>query len=1292
MEDKGSHSMCVRVQVEGVPVYGLIDTGADITIIGGNLFKKVAAVARLKKKNFQPADKIAHNYDGKPFQLHGRMMMEITFQEKTLRTPVYIKMDAQDQLLLSEGACRQLNIVTYHPEAQVWRGGQARRRQGSAEQRDQAKVPAVHVRLLTTLRIPPHHSTVVGVRAGQGQKQLLLEPTQSNPKLHALLEGAALVETRPDGVANIILTNKLGHTVRVQQGASIATASVAEVVDPATNLEGDPWPDTPAVPVRAVSAEASRVEKLFALLPKEEVSLTEDQQQKLNSCLVHHHQAFSLEEGERGETDQIQMHIDTGDSPPKKQHLRRMPFAVRQEVAHQLQRMQEMGVIRPSTSPWSSPIVLVRKKDGTLRFCVDYRHLNSVTKADTYPLPRIDDLLDQLGKSRHFSTLDLASGYWQIPVDPASCEKTAFTTHRGLFEFQVMPFGLKNAPAVFQRLMEQVLRRLNPEDGPDFVSVYIDDVLVFSPSFEEHVDHVSQVLNALHNANLKLKPTKCHFFRQEVEYLGHLLTTEGLKPNPSNTSAVINFPPPSCLQQLRQFLGLASYYRRFIPGFAKIAYPLHFLTKKGVKFAWSEECQEAFQTLKEKLTSPPVLCYPDFARDFVLETDASTKGLGAVINQIQGDGRPHPVAYASRALTPAESNYAITELETLAVVWACSHFHAYLYGHNVVIYTDHSAVKAILGAPSLNGKHARWWTKVYGSGIRDIQIQHRTGRENTNADALSRSPQMPAPPEGTVEAEVQVATVSTSAELNDMDVEQLLELPPATSVPDDFGAEQLKDPHLAELISYLAKEDLPQDPHRAHKIAAKASMFAMVDNILYFIDPKRRNRKRAVVPQHLRQTIMEENHSGPMAGHFSGNRVYSALARSWWWPGMYSDVEHHCRICPQCAFVSGAKHSQKPLLQPIPVQRAFQIVGIDIMDLPKTDKGNQHVVVLQDFLTKWPLVYPVPDQKTHRVVKLFTEELVPMFGVPEALLSDRGTNLLSNLMLDICEILGTKKLNTTSYHPQCDGMVERLNRTLKSMLRKHAATFGPQWDRYLPGVLWAYRNTPHESTGEKPSFLLFGFDCRTPSEAAWLPSVISPGTDISDYRQELMLSLTSARELAASCIQKAQSRYKAQYDKNLSPAEYHIGDWVLVHFPQEETGRMRKLSRPWHGPYRILSQNGPDVTIVKVYHPQHGTIQVHQSRIKPCPLDFPAGSYWYGTRRPGPGRPPRWTEELVDQLPTQADNPQNNSTDLPPEDPVCSEPTLTEDCAESNSGSPTTTSRSHHTYSLRPRVSPPKRL
>ena len=356
----------------------------------------------------------------------------------------------------------------------------------------------------------------------------------------------------------------------------------------------------------------------------------------------------------------------------------------------------------------------------------------------------------------------------------------------------------------------------------------------------------------------------------------------------------------------------------------------------------------------------------------------------------------------------------------------------------------------------------------------------------------------------------------------------MLAVPPLTSSYQDFSVEQAKDPEIQQLLCFIQHGTLPESNNSVCKVAAQAPFFTLVDGVLFFVNPKHRDRKQCVVPRHLQQTIMQEHHSSPMSGHFSGEKLYKVLSRHWWWQGMYGDVIAHCRSCPQYAIVNASGKINKPPLHPIPVERVFQIIGVDIMDLPLTENGNRHVVVFQDFLSKWPL-FPVPDQKAERLARLLVNEVVPFCGVPEALLSDRGTNLLSHLMKDVCRLLGIQKLNSAAYHPQYDGVVERFNRTLKTMLRKHADVFSNQWDKFLPGVLWAYRNTPYDSTREKPSFLLFGIDCRSPSEAAYLKPAATYPVDIDDYREELQVSVTSARKLAATTIQKAQKKQNTIY-------------------------------------------------------------------------------------------------------------------------------------------------------------------
>lgn len=635
-------------------------------------------MARLKKSAFKKPDRTPYTYDRQPFSLDGKLELDITFDNCTMRTPVYVKMDAPDPLLLSEGVCHHLGIVKYHPSV----GADPPATQSSSPD---AHVPIVRVKLIHSTRIPPMKSTVVpvqlvGKRPAHGLA--LLEPLCGDDFPHF---ASSLVNIDEQGCCNMMITNPTGFTQKLEKDdivgqvvdAECVSADCSDIEMGEEGLDGDRGAGGEAVEVvgsaggrygsggnddcggcgaggdsvgvmgmvvgsgvggqveevigreegrprndstepseatdpirhnvRRVRANtAERKQRLGKLLVDVGSTLCWQDKDRLRHLLLSHHQAFAVEDGERGETDLIQMTIDTADASPRRQPVRRIPFAVCAEVARQLQEMQTQGVIEPSCSPCASPVVLVRKKDGSLRFCIDYRHLNLVTKPDVFPLPRMDDLLDQLGRSKFFSTLDLAHGYWQVKMHPDSCEKTAFTTHQGLYEFRVMPFGLRNAPAVFQRLMQCVLAGLNPAEGPDFVSVYLDDVIVFSRTLEDHLHHLSLVIDRLAKAGLKLKPSKCHFISQRVQYLGHLLTPEGIRPNPDRVAAVRDYPAPTSVKGVRQFLGLASYYRRFVKNFARTAQPLHNLTQKGAHFHWSPECEEAFLQLKQRLSTSHV--------------------------------------------------------------------------------------------------------------------------------------------------------------------------------------------------------------------------------------------------------------------------------------------------------------------------------------------------------------------------------------------------------------------------------------------------------------------------------------------------------------------------------------------------------------------------------------------------------------------------------------------------------------------------------------------------------------
>ena len=463
------------------------------------------------------------------------------------------------------------------------------------------------------------------------------------------------------------------------------------------------------------------------------VQLTYDQKGELRDLLLTKDHAFAWTLMELGKTIAGENRISTGNASPIKQRPYRFSPQENEVVRLEIEKMLEAGIIRKSKSPWASPVVVVPKSDGSPRFCIDYRKLNSVTKKDVYPLPRIDEALDTLAGSKYFSALDLKAGYWQIPLSNEDAEKTAFTTKFGLFEFIRMPFGLSGAPAIFQRLMDEVLGELLWKT----VIVYLDDIIVFTRDWEEHLRVLSQVIDKLHDAGLRISPTKSDFCFGELLYLGHIVSGDTVKPNPKKVRAIEQVPRPMTVKEVRSFLGLASYYRRFIQGFARIAVPLTQLLKKDTPWQWNESQEEAFVTLKKALTHYPILRAPDFSLPFIIQTDWSKEAIGAILCQRHPEGEA-VVAYASRRNSPSEQNYAPVEGECLAARWGIEYFRPYVYGRHFTLQTDQRALTWLMNTSGLHGHLLRWSLRLQHY---DFSIEYRAGKKNANVDALSRLPQ-----------------------------------------------------------------------------------------------------------------------------------------------------------------------------------------------------------------------------------------------------------------------------------------------------------------------------------------------------------------------------------------------------------------------------------------------------------------------------------------------------------------------------------------------------------------------
>ncbi|GBN48124.1 Transposon Ty3-I Gag-Pol polyprotein, partial [Araneus ventricosus] len=749
--------------------------------------------------------------------------------------------------------------------------------------------------------------------------------------------------------------------------------------------------------------------------------LSNEQKGKLEELLRTFSGVFVNTDKSTAARTNVKHRINTGDYAPVKQKAYRVSPTERRIIREEVDKMLDKGIIQPSESPWSSPVVLVRKKDGSWRFCVDYRKLNTITTKDVYPLPRIDDTLDSLKGAQFFSSMDLRSGYWQIEVDEADREKTAFVTPEGLYEFKVMPFGLCNAPATFERMMDNLLRHLKWT----MCLCYLDDIIVFSETFKDHISRLRTVLKCIQEAGLVLNPKKCLFAAREVKILGHLVSRNGVRPDPDKVRAVRNFPTPKNVRDIRSFLGLCSYFQRFIKGFCYLAEPLQLLLKRDAKFHFGAEEAEAFDNLKAALTSDPVLGLYDENSPTEIHTDASGYGIGAVLVQIQKEVEK-VIAYASRTLTKAEKNYSTTERECLAVVWAINKFQPYLFGRH---FTDPS------------GRLARWALRLQEH---DFSVMYKTGKKHKDADTLSRNP---------VDEDI-----GTSDEV----------LAVITNM--NLAIEQKKDPNLTKIN--LAKTCPPTDEDE----------FKLIDGILYRknFDPTGK-KWLPVIPKHLRKDVLKHFHDAPTAGHLGFAKTYDRIRKRFYWPGMYRNIVRYVMHCHDCQRRKSIPQRPPGRLVSIPPAMVpFHRIGVDLLGrFPKSARGNKWIIVCTDYSTRYATTKALPTAEAEEVAKFLLEEILLRHGAPRVIITDRGTVFQSRLVSTLAELCNIDHRMTTAYHPQTNGLTERFNKTLADMLSMYVNIEQRNWDEILPFVTFAYNTAKQETTGSTPFYLLHGREAET---------------------------------------------------------------------------------------------------------------------------------------------------------------------------------------------------------------------
>ena len=879
--------------------------------------------------------------------------------------------------------------------------------------------------------------------------------------------------------------------------------------------------------------------------------LSVSQQNEVFNALQQFQSVFAKDKWDLGSCDLHKLKIQlTENARPSRVPYRSMNPSKRKDLKEKIQNLREKDLITPTHSEWAAPTVLVPKRDGSYRLVIDYRKLNSQTVKTSWPLPRISDILYNLEGSCFFSSLDLCSGFHQMEIEEEYQHLTSFITPFGLYQWKRMPMGLCNAPGAFQRLMEIVLSGLTY----DIVLVYLDDIIVFGRSFSEHLERLQSVLRRIQDANLKISPSKCNLFQKKLVFLGHVVSADGIHTDPSKVEAVKTYPVPKTVKQIRAFMGLVGFYRKFILGFGQIASPLYQLMNKDSKFRWDEQCQRAFDALKEALVSSPILGFPNETDQFVLVTDASLTGIGAVLSQKQKSGQK-VIAYASKSLQKGQRNYSATKRELYAVIFFTTYFREFLLGRKFEIITDHRALVWLYSFKDPDAIIARWLEKL---SVFDFDIVHRPGKSITNADSLSRIPMQ------------SVSAIPL----------QRLENSPNLCL----NNEQRKDKTISIVRQWLQDGEKPDRASLFGKTIVLQCYWQQFESLKLFDELLCRQLQdengrdtvcQICVPVSCVPQILHQTHDTVSSGHFGTWKTLERIRQRFYWPGCKNDVETWVAGCEVCQKRKNPKQKHRQEMQPWIVSDTFYCVSVDILGpLPESihqDRSYRYILMIGDNYSRWFEAVPMGNITSETVCTNFIDVWVSRFGVPHYLHSDNGSQFTSKLYKDMCERLQIETTYSSPYHPQGNAKTERINRTLEDGLSKYCQDRHETWAIHLQTFMMAYRSAAHESTGQTPFRLFFGKEMRLPVDVFY-PTLSQPFVGHRDYIFQRISEAEHIYETVSARNNWEMRRQKSLFDRRKYGPTYKVGDLVLLHTPICLPGQTSKLKSHWKGPFEILRE------------------------------------------------------------------------------------------------------------------------
>ena len=1200
-------SLYLSGKVNDQPTSMLLDTGAAVTLISSDEWDRLDST----KKTLEPAIGSLMSATKENLQIMGIVEAELQIGTRVYCHPVVVVKKLSHPCLLGSDFFAKHHCTIRYESATLEVGDE------EIPLRRQSDEPKIcRVILGKSLKIPAQTEMIVPGKLARGGESSHLTPGMIEKKKGPtpFTTGRTLVKSNhgklPIRVANFtdkpirMRTNQtLGwfhpvteisghkdnkHVDAKENGEAQEHLAAAELA--ATNAGTPCTPDPVPSPVlkqecmgaASIAATSSgtpctpdpvqspmlqeRIQKLLEKLEIDQIDLTGQQRAKLIALIEEYQDIFSMEDLDIGHTTVVEHRIETGDAVPIKQRPRRVPPHQQRFVDETTRDLLKKNLIKESTGPWSSPIVLARKHDGSFRLCVDYRKLNECTVKSAQPLPRIDDTLGGLAGSCWFSSLDCASGYWQVGVAPEDREKTGFVSGVKQYEWLAMPFGLTGAPATFTRLMNIVL------GGVEYCLVYLDDIIVHTPSFDQHILQLREVFERLRRANMKLKPAKCKLLRPSLKWLGHVVSKDGIATDPEKICQVQEWPIPKDVGEVRSFMGLAVYYQKYVKDYSEVAAPLHQLTGKNATFEWTEACARSFSQLKQALVEAPVLAYPDFSADagpFILDTDASDYAVGAVLSQRQKDGSEKVIAYGSKSLQGGESNYCTTRREMLALVKFAKHFRYFLLGKKFLVRVDNMALRWLLNFKDPSGQVARWLESLAEF---DFDIEHRAGRHHGNADALSRRPSRirqhgDCPSCGPTDKDKQTQSVN------------LINVKTKWST-EEFAKAQMDDPDIRPVYQHLkaGQKDVPQRLLQGCSAATRAiwaqrELLEMKDDAMYFKSPDNPERKRMLMPESFTKLVIAEAHEGFAGGHLGMRKTYAKVKARVWRPGLKRLVEEFVRTCCKCQKCKSLPKATRAPLQSIPVGRRNQRLHIDFVGPinPPSRRGNRYIMVMEDAFTKWPEAWAMKTQRTSACAQVIVNEYVSRFGAPESMHSDQGANFESKVFKEMCTLLGIEKTRTTAYHPQGNGQVENLNKSLKKMLTTLVDDNCRDWDEKLPSALMAYRSSVQESTGETPFAMMFGAEMQIPLDLM-LGTGDEKTAEKTNYVADLRDKIESTHRQVRESIKLAQKRQRVNYDCRMKDASFKEGDEVLLRNHHVKPGEVSKFHQPWKGPYLVTQK------------------------------------------------------------------------------------------------------------------------